>query len=131
MWKRQEPEPTLAPTVPVDSGPRQPGAPPPDASGPTSAASIGRSVVMKGGLTGSENFVIDGQVEGAINLRENLLTIGPSVNISAEILPKSVIVLGRHRGNITGTEKVEIQERASCGDRGRGPLSRQYRHATG
>ena len=77
---------------------------------------------MKGGLTGSENFVIDGQVEGTINLREN---------ISAEILPKSVIVLGRHRGNITGTEKVEIQERASCGDRGRGPLSRQYRHATG
>tara|TARA_B100000470_G_scaffold219940_1_gene207592 strand:+ start:276 stop:536 length:261 start_codon:yes stop_codon:yes gene_type:complete len=86
---------------------------------------------MKGGLTGSENFVIDGQVEGTINLRENLLTIGPSVNISAEILPKSVIVLGRHRGHITGTEKVEIQERASCGDRGRGPLSRQYRHATG
>jgi cytoskeletal protein CcmA (bactofilin family) len=68
---------------------------------------------MKGELTGSENLVIDGQVEGTINLRENLLTIGSSANISAEILAKSVIVLGRHRGNITGTEKIEIRESGS------------------
>ena len=115
MWKRQEPEPTPAPTVPAASEPLQPGAPPPppNVSGPSSAASIGRSVVMKGELTGSENLVIDGQVEGTINLRENLLTIGPTANISAEILAKSVIVLGRHRGNITGTEKIEIRENGS------------------
>ena len=105
--------PIPEPTVPVASEPRRPGAPPPDASGPTAAASIGRSVVMKGELTGSENLVIDGQVEGTINLRENLLTIGSSANISAEILAKSVIVLGRHRGNITGTEKIEIRESGS------------------
>jgi hypothetical protein len=65
MWKRQEPEPTHAPTVPAAPEPRQTGTPPPpDASGPSSAASIGRSVVMKGELTGSETLVIDGQVEG-------------------------------------------------------------------
>ena len=50
---------------------------------------------------------------GTINLRENLLTIGPSANISAEILAKSVIVLGRQRGNITWTEKIEIRENGS------------------
>jgi hypothetical protein len=65
---------------------------------------------MKGELSGSEDLVIDGQVEGTVNLRQHLLTIGPSAKISAEISAKAVVVLGHARGNITATERIEIRE---------------------
>ena len=113
MWKRQEHEREPAPAgTPTPSAPPSADAPQGPAT-PATAASIGRSVVMKGELTGSENLVIDGQVEGTVNLRQHLLTIGPSAKISAEISAKAVVVLGLARGNITATEKIEIRENGS------------------
>ena len=80
---------------------------------PGDIANIGQSVIVKGELTGSENLVIDGQVEGMIELRQHVLTIGPSGKIKAEVTAKSVVVLGHVVGNIIATEKIEICEDGS------------------
>ena len=71
---------------------------------------IGKSVVIKGELNGSEDLTIEGHVEGKIELREHVLTIGPNGKIKAELFAKAVVVLGEVKGNITATEKVDIRE---------------------
>jgi cytoskeletal protein CcmA (bactofilin family) len=74
---------------------------------------IGKSVVIKGELNGSEDLTIEGQVEGKIELRQHALTIGPNGKIKAQIFAKSVIVLGEVHGNVTATEKVDIRDNGS------------------
>lgn len=74
---------------------------------------IGKSVVIKGELNGSEDLTVEGQVEGRIELREHVLTIGSNGKIKSEILAKSVVVLGEVVGNITASEKVDIRENGS------------------
>jgi cytoskeletal protein CcmA (bactofilin family) len=76
-------------------------------------AHIGRSVVIKGELDGSEDLVIDGHVEGKIELREHTLTIGANGRIKAQVFAKSVVVLGELVGNINAAERVEIRENGS------------------
>ncbi len=131
MWKREEPvrptgvregtvtgTPAAAPPVvaPV-------AAPAVQTPGPEIEAkrhmenrdvvNIGKSVVIKGELNGSEDLTIEGHVEGKIELREHVLTIGPHGRIKAQIFAKSVIVLGEVAGNITATEKVDIRDKGS------------------
>ena len=118
MWKRDEaPKPTVS----------QPPAPAPAlTSQPVSAASqpefrqmgrdmvnIGKSVVIKGELNGSEDLTIEGQVEGKIELKDHVLTIGPNGKIKAQVFAKAVIVLGEVNGNVTATEKVDIRDGGS------------------
>ena len=74
---------------------------------------IGKSVVIKGELNGSEDLTIEGHVEGKIELREHVLTIGPNGKIKAELFAKSIVVLGEVVGNVTATEKVDIRENGS------------------
>ena len=74
---------------------------------------IGKSVVIKGELTGSEDLTIEGNVEGKIELRDNTLTIGPNGKIRAEVFAKQVIVLGEVTGNVTASEKVDIRDNGS------------------
>jgi cytoskeletal protein CcmA (bactofilin family) len=74
---------------------------------------IGKSVVIKGELSGSEDLTIEGQVEGKIELRQNVLTIGPNGKIKAQVFAKSVIVLGEVTGNVTASEKVDIRDNGS------------------
>ena len=74
---------------------------------------IGKSVVIKGELNGSEDLTIEGQVEGKIELRQNILTIGPNGRIKAQVFAKAVIVLGEVTGNVTATEKVDIRDNGS------------------
>jgi len=74
---------------------------------------IGKSVVIKGELNGSEDLTIEGQVEGTIQLKEHVLTIGPNGKIKAQVFAKSVIVLGEVTGNVTATEKVDIRDKGS------------------
>ena len=83
--------------------------------GPTErdVVNIGKSVVIKGELNGSEDLTIEGQVDGKIELRQHVLTIGPNGKIKAQVFAKSVIVLGEVTGNITATEKVIIRENGS------------------
>jgi cytoskeletal protein CcmA (bactofilin family) len=74
---------------------------------------IGKSVVIKGELSGSEDLTIEGHCEGRIELRDNVLTIGPNGKIRAEVFAKSVIVLGEVTGNVTASEKVDIRDNGS------------------
>src|SRR6185295_203870 len=109
MWKRDE-------SVNAPSGARPDPAQPDAAPGtpaPRDAARIGKSVVIKGELTASEDLVIDGTVEGKIELKKNVLTIGPGGRINADIVAKSAIVEGQVTGNITSTERVDIRDGGS------------------
>lgn len=74
---------------------------------------IGKSVVIKGELSGSEDLAIEGQVEGKIELRQNVLTIGANAKIKAQVFAKQVVVLGEVVGNITASEKVDIRDNGS------------------
>ena len=120
MWKR-------------DEAVRQPAVPTNDAAAVTAHAAapqafrpdgfkgqnerdvvnIGKSVVIKGELNGSEDLTIEGHVEGKIELRDHVLTIGPNGKIKAELFAKAVVVLGEVKGNVTATEKVDIRENGS------------------
>jgi len=120
MWKRDE---AVRPASGQTVVPQQPQAPAPvAASSPhpstnqkveSDIVNIGKSVVIKGELNGSEDLTIEGQVEGTIQLREHVLTIGPNGRIKAQVFAKSVIVLGQVSGNVTASEKVDIRDNGS------------------
>ena len=74
---------------------------------------IGKSVVIKGELNGSEDLTIEGHVEGTIQLRDHVLTIGPNGKIKAQVFAKAVIVLGEVTGNVTASDKVDIRDNGS------------------
>src|ERR1044071_5086244 len=109
MWKRDES---------VRSASGQPAAPQTPGSATTRAAgrpdavhnmerdvvNIGKSIVIKGELNGSEDLTIEGHVEGTIQLREHVLTIGPNGKIKAQVFAKAVIVLGEVIGNVTASD---------------------------
>lgn len=75
-------------------------------------AHIGRSVVVKGELSGSEDLFIDGQVEGTIELKGNSLTIGPHGQVKANINAKDVTVQGKLDGNIQASQRAELKKTA-------------------
>ena len=120
MWKRDE---SVKPAPPPAPAPAAPAAPAVSMPAPSSErrtqtlqgenVNIGKSVVIKGELSGSEDLTIEGNVEGRIELKENILTIGPNGKIRAEVFAKSVIVLGEVSGNVTGSEKVDIRDNGS------------------
>src|SRR5262252_2867981 len=118
MWKRDEAVRPVQPAAPTP----QPAAPAPQAYSSRSETShhmerdivnIGKSVVIKGELNGSEDLTIEGHVEGTIQLKDNVLTIGPNGKIKAQIFAKSVIVLGEVTGNVTASDKVDIRDNGS------------------
>ncbi|HWS18485.1 MAG TPA: polymer-forming cytoskeletal protein [Candidatus Elarobacter sp.] len=73
---------------------------------------IGKSVQIKGELTGSEDLYLDGSIEGTIDLRDHSLIIGPNGKIKAGITARDLVVHGRVEGNVTATGRVEL--RKSC-----------------
>ena len=75
-------------------------------------AHIGKSVVIKGELSGSEDLYVDGKVEGIIQLQDNNLVIGPNGYVHAEVNAKGVAVQGKLEGNIRASERVELQKSA-------------------
>ncbi len=74
---------------------------------------IGKSVVIKGELNGSEDLTIEGHVEGKIELKDHGLTIGPHGRIKADVYAKTVVVLGQVNGNLFASEKVDIRDNGS------------------
>jgi cytoskeletal protein CcmA (bactofilin family) len=73
---------------------------------------VGKSVVFKGELSSSEDMIIDGRVEGIIELREHTLTIGRDARIHADIEARTVVVLGHLEGAISATDKIVLGEHA-------------------
>jgi cytoskeletal protein CcmA (bactofilin family) len=122
MWKRDE---AVKPASGQPASPAAPMTPQQQASAPVPAqpdirrqierdvVNIGKSVVIKGELNGSEDLTIEGHVEGKIELKEHVLTIGPNGKIKATVFAKSVIVLGEVNGNVTASEKVDIRDGGS------------------
>ena len=105
MWKREEPvQPVPPPVVGAIGSDRAD-----QAGGANPNAAIGKSIVVKGELRGSEDLTIEGQVEGKIALKQHVLTIGSHGRIRAQVFAKSVVVLGEVIGDIEATEKVAIR----------------------
>jgi cytoskeletal protein CcmA (bactofilin family) len=75
-------------------------------------AQIGKSVVIKGELTGSEDLYVDGQVEGNISLKTNSLTVGPNGLVKASVEAKGVVVQGKLEGNIQASDRVDLRKSA-------------------
>ena len=119
MWKRDEA--VRAPAVPNNDAAAAAPAAAAQASRPDNSGrgqgrdvvNIGKSVVIKGELNGSEDLTIEGHVEGKIELRDHVLTIGPNGKIKAELFAKAIVVLGEVIGNVSATEKVDIRENGS------------------
>jgi cytoskeletal protein CcmA (bactofilin family) len=117
MWRRDKdigpPAPSSGSRGGIAMAPeiRNPIEPRPVATG--GAALIGRSVVIKGELDGSEGLTIEGQVEGKIELRDHTLTVGQNGRVKAQVFAKSVVVFGELVGNINASETVDIRDNGS------------------
>jgi cytoskeletal protein CcmA (bactofilin family) len=75
-------------------------------------AHIGKSVVIKGELSGSEDLYVDGNVEGNIELRNNSLTVGPNGKVKANVSAKSVVIQGKLEGSVNASDRVELRKSA-------------------
>ena len=71
---------------------------------------VGKLIAIKGELNGSEDLTIEGQVEGKIELKDHVLTVGANGKIKAQVFAKALVVLGKVNGNIAASEKVEIRD---------------------
>jgi len=80
---------------------------------PIEQATIGRSLVIKGEITGAESLFIDGRVEGIINLADNRVTIGRNGSVTANINAREVVIMGTVTGNIECTDRLDIRSEGS------------------
>jgi len=126
MWKPNQagplppspPEPTRpsapAPTIYESSTPRAAAATVASPVVPSGEqATIGKSLFVKGEVSGSESLYIDGKVEGTINLPGNRVTVGRNGQVAANIMAREVVVLGKVRGNVNASDRVDIRSEGS------------------
>jgi cytoskeletal protein CcmA (bactofilin family) len=104
-----EPQRNFTPPAEPVSAPR-PASP---AMNTQEQATLGKSLVIKGEVTGSESLYIDGRVEGSINLPGNRVTVGRNGVVSANISAREIVVLGKVRGNMTASDRVDIRGEGS------------------
>lgn len=121
MWKREEgggpPDVKIDPQLgPEPSSSRSEG-PRVDrnktASTGPAIVTIGKSIVVKGELSGKEDLTIEGRVEGKVDLSEHVLTIGPHAKLKAQVSAKSIVVIGEVTGNISASDRINIREEGS------------------
>jgi cytoskeletal protein CcmA (bactofilin family) len=118
MWKRKDEEPPPPPTREILSPPPPPkpmAAEPPrePAVMRSGMATIGKGLAVKGSIGGSEDLYVDGEVEGAIELRENNITIGPNGKVHANVTARDIVVLGRIKGNVRAGDRLELRKTGS------------------
>ena len=116
MWKRDQA--VAAPEArPVQQQPVEPArvaAPPPEIrvvppAAERTSVDLGKSVVIKGQLSGSEDLTLHGHMEGSISLPDHTLTVGPQADVKADIDAKAVTVVGMVTGKVKATDKIEIR----------------------
>jgi len=107
MTATPTPNPSMSMNEPVAAAPR------PVTTTTSDQATIGKSLVIKGEVTGSESLYIDGRVEGSINLSGNRVTIGRNGVVAANISAREIVVLGKVRGNLTASDRVDIRSDGS------------------
>jgi cytoskeletal protein CcmA (bactofilin family) len=76
------------------------------------SAWIGGSIIVKGDVVSTEDLIIDGQVQGTIELGDHSLTIGQSAAVVADLVAKTVTISGTVTGNVMSTDKVELKSTA-------------------
>jgi cytoskeletal protein CcmA (bactofilin family) len=124
MWKptqsgQNPPNSTPEPIRPVSPQPPalETAAPRPTTSSSASSvgeqATIGKGLIIKGEITGSESLYIDGKIEGTINLPGNRLTVGRNGQVNAAINAREIVVLGKVKGNVAATDRVDIRAEGS------------------
>jgi len=123
MWKpTNQPQTPARPAEPERPTTSAPSAPVMAAAEPATRpvttttadqATIGKSLVIKGEVTGSESLYIDGRVEGSINLSGNRVTVGRNGVVAANINAREIVVLGKVRGNLTASDRVDIRSDGS------------------
>ncbi len=121
MWKPSRKEDEIPMPSPETPSPANPFAPPSAAASPLRSeparsgevATIGKSVIVKGELSGSEDLFVDGEVDGSIALRGQSLTIGPNGRVRANIEARNVVVHGRVDGDVHATDRVDLRKSAS------------------
>lgn len=124
MWKPNQPATSLKPTSsPEPVRPQLPvatsGETPQPRHTPTATAAageqatIGKSLVIKGEISGSETLYIDGQVEGSVNMSGNRVIVGRNGTVAANIAAREVVVLGKVRGNINASDRVDVRSEGS------------------
>lgn len=74
---------------------------------------LGKSLVIKGELSASEDLTLYGQMEGTITLPDHTLSVGPHAHISASIAAKAIVVMGAVTGNVTAGDRLEIRATGS------------------
>ena len=109
----ERPSTTAATTSPTMSISEAPAVQRPVTTTASDQATIGKSLVIKGEVSGSESLYIDGKVEGSINLSGNRVTIGRNGVVSANISAREIVVLGKVRGNLTASDRVDIRSDGS------------------
>jgi cytoskeletal protein CcmA (bactofilin family) len=120
MWKRENepnaPTPSTTPVTPPSAPPRRevevaPAAPPARASGePAGRAQIGVGTIVRGEISGEEDLLIEGRVEGRIDLRQNAVTVGAKGRLVAEIVARVILVDGEVDGNLTAEEQIVVRK---------------------
>ena len=124
MWKstpKEEeyltPAPEQAAPKPMQTTTSQPARPAEslrsEAPRAVDVATIGKSVVVKGELSGSEDLYVDGEVEGSISLRGQNLTVGPNGRVRANVEARIVVVHGKVDGNLCASDRVDLRKSAS------------------
>src|ERR1700716_38705 len=112
----ERPSTTAGTTAPMMTPSEPASIPRPVATTTTSTsdqATIGKSLVIKGEVAGSESLYIDGRVEGSINLSGNRVTIGRNGVVAANINAREIVVLGKVRGNLTASDRGDIRSDGS------------------
>lgn len=117
MWKPNQPA-GGSPSTPEPVRPAAPGAgysspTPSPAAGVGSDSTIGKTLVIKGEISGSEPLFIDGKIEGAISLPGNRLTVGRNGQVAANIAAQEVVVIGKVRGNVHASDRIEVRSEGS------------------
>src|ERR1022692_5148927 len=122
MWKptnppnstpTPNPEPQRSYTPPAPEPPIVSRPAPSSVATPQEQATLGKSLVIKGEVTGSESLYIDGRVEGSINLPGNRVTVGRNGVVAANISAREIVVLGKVRGNMAASDRVDIRGEGS------------------
>ncbi len=118
MWKPSQTgtinsNPAPEPPRPATPAPVYEAASRPPVPGPGDQATIGKGLFIKGEINGSESLFIDGKVEGSINLPGNRVTVGRNGQVSASITAREIVVLGKVRGNMNATDRVDIRAEGS------------------
>jgi cytoskeletal protein CcmA (bactofilin family) len=117
MWKPSQSgpiPPSSAPEPPRPAPPAPAFEPPGRNPAPTGdQATIGKGLFIKGEITGSESLFVDGKVEGSINLPGNRVTVGRNGQVAANITAREIVVLGKVRGNVNASDRVDIRAEGS------------------